>query len=173
MKKYNVSLLKTKKVRTAFHLSLSNRFKPLDQLENTDTSIATFKLSGSISARCGVAHVKKSFEEESLSTKKIRRTINMLKNGKAAGLDEIPAEAIKADTETSVSILFNLFKKIWDEEGIPEEWKKGIRIKLSKKGDLRECSNYRGIMLLSVPGKVLKRILLEIVSKAVDPKLRI
>lgn len=97
----------------------------------------------------------------------------MLKNGKAAGLDEISAEAIKADTETSVSILFNLFKKIWDEEGIPEEWKKGIRIKLSKKGDLRECSNYRGIMLLSVPGKVLKRILLEIISKAVDPKLRI
>lgn len=97
----------------------------------------------------------------------------MHKNGKAAGLDEIPAKAIKADTETSVSILFNLFKKIWDEEGIPEEWKKGIRIKLSKKGDLWECSNYRGIMLLSVPGKVLNRILLEIVSKVVDPKLRI
>ncbi|XP_048759317.2 craniofacial development protein 2-like [Ostrea edulis] len=33
-----VSVLKTKEVRTAFHLSLSNRFQPLqDQLENNDT----------------------------------------------------------------------------------------------------------------------------------------
>lgn len=74
----------------------------------------------------------------------------MLKNGKAAGIDEIPAETIKADTETSVSILYNLFKKIWKEERIPEQWKEGILIKLPKKEDLRECSNYRGIMLLSV-----------------------
>lgn len=65
MKKYNVSLLKTKKVRTAFHLSLYNRFKPLqDKLENTDTNITPFKLSGSISARCGVAHERKSLEEK-------------------------------------------------------------------------------------------------------------
>ena len=50
----------------------------------------------------------------------------MLKNGKAAGPDEIPAEAIKADTETYVSILYiYLFNKIWEEESIPEEWKAG------------------------------------------------
>ena len=34
-------------------------------------------------------------------------------------------------------------------------------IKLPKKGDLRDCSNYRGIMLLSVPGKVLNRVILD------------
>ena len=38
--------------------------------------------------------------------------------------------------------------------------------------DLRDCSNYRGIMLLSTPGKVLNRILLERMKEAVDPKLR-
>lgn len=42
MKKYNVSLLKTKEMKTAFHLSLSKRFQPLqDQLESTDTNIPT------------------------------------------------------------------------------------------------------------------------------------
>lgn len=100
----------------------------------------------------------------------------MLKNGKAAGLDEIPAEAIKADTETSVSIPFNLFKKSWEEESIPEEWKEGMLIKLPQKGATREYStcNYRGIMILSVPDKVLNRILFDRISKAcaVDPKLR-
>ena len=45
-------------------------------------------------------------------------------------------------------------------------------IKLPKKGDLRDCNNYQGIMLLSVPGKVLNRIILERVREAVDPKLR-
>ena len=42
----------------------------------------------------------------------------------------------------------------------------------AKKGDLRDCSNYRGIMLLSTPGKVLNRILLERMKEAVNPKLR-
>lgn len=40
----------------------------------------------------------------------------MPKNGKAAGSDEIPVEAIKSDTETAVDILHNLFKKIWERE---------------------------------------------------------
>nr|KAG5693771.1 hypothetical protein BaRGS_032455 [Batillaria attramentaria] len=39
-----------------------------------------------------------------------------LRNGKAAGPDEIPAEAIKADTETAVNMLHSLFSKIWEKE---------------------------------------------------------
>jgi hypothetical protein len=40
--RYNVNLLKTKEVRTAFHLSLSNRFQPLqDHLGDRETSIET------------------------------------------------------------------------------------------------------------------------------------
>lgn len=41
--------------------------------------------------------------------------------------------------------------------------------KLPKKGDFRECINYRGIMVASAPGKVFNRILLERLRKAVDP----
>nr|KAG5694374.1 hypothetical protein BaRGS_002228 [Batillaria attramentaria] len=62
-----------------------------------------------------------------------------------------------------------LFSKIWEKEEVPAHWKEGIVIKLSKKGDLRDCSNYGGIMLLSVPGKVLNRVLLERMREAVDP----
>nr|KAG5687043.1 hypothetical protein BaRGS_002416 [Batillaria attramentaria] len=56
------------------------------------------------------------------------------------------AEAIKADTETAVNMLHSLFSKIWEKEEVPAQWKEGIVIKLPKKGDLRDCSNYRGIM---------------------------
>ena len=95
-----------------------------------------------------------------------------LKNGKAAGPDEIPAEAIKADMETATNVLYSLFSKIWEREEIPVEWKQGILIKLPQKGYLTDCSNYQGIMLLSVLGKVLNRILLKRIKKAVDPNLR-
>nr|KAG5710957.1 hypothetical protein BaRGS_013691 [Batillaria attramentaria] len=52
------------------------------------------------------------------------------------------------------------------------DWKEGYLIKLPKKGDLSNCANYRGITLLSVPGKVFNRILLERMKGAVDPLLR-
>lgn len=102
----------------------------------------------------------------------IQKAIKTLKNGKAAGPDGIPAEAIKADITTATDMLHSLFAKIWEKEEIPEEWREGLIVKLPKKGDLRDCSNYRGIMLLSVPGKVLNRILLERMKEAVDIQLR-
>ncbi|XP_052215965.1 hemicentin-2-like [Dreissena polymorpha] len=44
----------------------------------------------------------------------------------------------------------------------------GYLIKLLKKGDFSFCSNLRGITLLSIPGKVFKRILLKRMKDAVD-----
>ena len=106
------------------------------------------------------------------SKTEIKKAIMTLRSGKAAGPDEIPAEAIKADIETAVQMLYSLFSKIWEKEEVPAQWKEGIIIKLPKNGDFRDCSNYRGIMLLSTPGKVLNRILLERMKEAVDHKLR-
>ena len=73
----------------------------------------------------------------------ISRAIKSLKTGKAAGPDGIPPEALKADTQTSTEML------------------KDILVKVPKKGDMSSCNNWRGIMLLSIPGKVLTRIILE------------
>ena len=105
------------------------------------------------------------------SKAEIKKAIMTLRSGNVAGPDEIPAEAIKVDIETAVNMLYSLFSKIWEKEEVPAQWKEGIIIKLPKKGDLRDCSNYRGIMLLSTPGKVLNRVLLERMKEAVDPKL--
>ena len=101
----------------------------------------------------------------------IRKAIQQLKNGKSAGPDNIPAEALKANTETTVDMLLPLFEKIWEEEQIPADWKEGFLIKIPKKGDLSNCANYRGITLLSVPGKVFNRIMLNRMRDQVDSKL--
>ena len=61
------------------------------------------------------------------SKAEIKKASITLRSGKAAGPDEILAEAIKADIETAVSMLYSLFSKIW-KEGVPAQWKEGIII---------------------------------------------
>ena len=102
----------------------------------------------------------------------IRKAIGLLKTRTAHGPDEIPEETIKADMETSIEMLYELIWKIWDTEEIPTGWKEGYMVKIKKKGDLQECKNYRGSMLLSVPGKVLNIIILERLKNDVDSVLR-
>ncbi|KAH9586806.1 hypothetical protein MS3_00004769 [Schistosoma haematobium] len=85
----------------------------------------------------------------------ISMAIRQIKSDKAAGPDNIPA-----DVALTAKILNILFSKIWDEEQVRTDWKEGHLIKIPKKGDLTKCENYRGITLLSIPGKVFSRVLL-------------
>ncbi|VDP44744.1 unnamed protein product [Schistosoma curassoni] len=98
--------------------------------------------------------------------------IRQIKSGKAAGPDNIPAEALKADVAATARILHILFSKIWDEEQVPTDWKEGLLIKIPKKDDLSKCDNYRGITLLSIPGKAFNRVLLNRMKDCIDAQLR-
>ena len=42
-----------------------------------------------------------------------------------------------------------LINSIWNKEELPEEWKESINVPIYKEGDKTDCSNYRGISLLS------------------------
>lgn len=100
----------------------------------------------------------------------VRRAVQATKNGKAAGIDSIHTEMLKADLNTSVKILTGLLKNIWDKSVIPEDWARGLTAKIPKKGNLQNCNNWRGINLLSIPSKVFSRITLG--RTANDTKLR-
>ena len=102
----------------------------------------------------------------------INKAIGMLNNGKAAGPDGIPAEILKADLITSVDMLQVLLKRIWQEQEVPREWKEGHIVKIPQRGKLDDCNNYRRISLLVTAGKVLNRIILEILKEALDCKPR-
>ena len=52
----------------------------------------------------------------------IKKAIRRLKNGRAAGSDCIPSEAIKADLNTSTKMLHELFGKIWETDEMPDGW---------------------------------------------------
>ena len=102
----------------------------------------------------------------------IREAIKKLKNHKAPGYDELPAELLKADIEQAMEALSALFKIIWKEEKIPSDWQKGLIAKLPKKGDLSDCNNWRGVTLLSITSKVFTRTILMRIEKAVESQLR-
>jgi sorting nexin-29 len=55
---------------------------------------------------------------------------------------------------------------------MPNDWKCGLLVKLPKKGDTINCDNWRGITLLSVPSKVLSRVLLSRMKEHVNLRLR-
>ena len=109
---------------------------------------------------------------EEVTEEEIIEQLKSLRNAKAPGIDNLNAELFKADMETAVKQLHQLFKYIWREEHIPEDWKKGIIAKIPKKGDITVCNNWRGITLLSIPSKVLAGIIIKRISNTVDEHLR-
>ena len=100
----------------------------------------------------------------------VRAAIKHLKNGKTPGVDDIDAEMLKAEPELASGYLCTLFKYIRDV--VPDDWKKAMIVKVPKKGDLSKCDNFRGISLLSVPSKVLGRVVIERIKEGIDAKLR-
>ena len=86
--------------------------------------------------------------------------INKLKSHKSPGIDEIPAKLIKAGGGTICLEIHKLVTSIWKKEKLPEEWKESIIVPIHKKGDKRDCNNYRGISLFPTTYKILSNILL-------------
>ena len=70
---------------------------------------------------------------EEISAKEIQTAIRKLKNNKAAGVDNIPAELLKADIEATSTAIHGLFQDIWRSNVVPTEWKSGLIIKLPKR----------------------------------------
>ena len=83
-----------------------------------------------------------------------------LKSHKSPGVDQIPAELIKADGRTVRYEIHKLIIYIWNKEELPDEWKQPITVPTYKNGDKTDCSNYRVMSLLPTTYKILSNILL-------------
>ena len=62
-----------------------------------------------------------------------------MKNGTSGRVDSLTVEILKADLDTSVDVLYYFLHKGWKQKQTPEDWQRGLILKLSKKGDLTEC----------------------------------
>ncbi len=71
------------------------------------------------------------------------------------GMDGITKEMLKYGGDVMVEWMLLIWGRAWKKGEVPDDWKKAIIVPLYKgKGRRSECSSYRGISLLSKPGKV-------------------
>jgi hypothetical protein len=102
------------------------------------------------------------------SASEVEMAIEKLKRHKSPGIDQIPAELIKAEGRTIRSEIHKFINSIWNKEEFPQRWKESIIVPIHKKVDKTDCSNYRGISLLSTTYKILSNILLSRLTPYVE-----
>lgn len=102
-----------------------------------------------------------SISSEAPSLGEVTAALNKVRSGRAAGPDGIAPELLKCALDPVGMILHKLFQCVWKEGKVPADWRDGMIISLYKgKGSKSDCSSYRPITLLSVPGKVFAHVIL-------------
>ena len=56
-------------------------------------------------------------------------------------------------------MLHSICQQIWTTQQWPQDWERSVFIPIPKKGNAKECSNYRTIALISHASKVMLKIL--------------
>ena len=97
------------------------------------------------------------------SSEEMENAISKLRTGKAAGKSGILPEMVKAACGNAdfFNHLLELATIVWNGQQVPQDWVDAVLIPISKKGDLCNCGNWRGIALLDDVGKVVATILQE------------
>ena len=78
---------------------------------------------------------------------------------KASGGDGIPGELFQILKDDAVKVLHSPCRQIWKTDQWPQDWKRSFFIPIPKKGNIKECSNYNTITLVSHGNKVMLKIL--------------
>ena len=78
---------------------------------------------------------------------------------KAGGGDGIPAELFQILKDDAVKVLHSICQQILKTHQWPQDWKRSIFSPIPKKGNSKECSNYRTMALISHASKVMLKIL--------------
>ena len=79
----------------------------------------------------------------------VKWALENITTNKASGSDGIPVEVFQTLKEDAVKVLRSICQQIWKTQQWPQDWKRSVFIPIPKKGNAKECSNYRTIALIS------------------------
>ena len=82
----------------------------------------------------------------------VKWALGSITTNKASGGDGIPVELFQILKDDAVKVLHSISQQIWKTQQWPQDWKKSVFIPIPKKGNAKECSNYRTIVLISHAG---------------------
>ena len=100
---------------------------------------------------CGFDGIRSGncFGREPIGIAEVEVRVGKLKNGKAAGGDEITEEIIKGGGDRVVDWIWRICSMSFESGVLPGDWRSAVIVPLYKgKGEKSECKNYRGISLL-------------------------
>ncbi|CAF1413687.1 unnamed protein product [Adineta steineri] len=92
--------------------------------------------------------------EPDILESEVKFALETLANGKAPGHDGISIECFKTIKHDTVKVLTKLCQQIWKTNKWPQDWKTSIFIPIPKKGNAKDCSNYRTIALTHMPARL-------------------
>ena len=89
----------------------------------------------------------------------VKWALESITTNKASGGDGIPVELFQILKDDAVKVLHSICQQIWKTQQCPQYWKRSVFIPIPKKGNVKECSNYHTIALISHASEVMLRIL--------------
>ena len=89
----------------------------------------------------------------------VKWALESITMNKASGSDGIPVELFQILKDDAVKVLHSICQQIWKTQQWSQDWKRSVFIPIPKKGNAKECSNYRTIALISHASKVMLNIL--------------
>ena len=99
----------------------------------------------------------------------VKWALGSITTSKASRGDGIPAELFQKDD--AVKVLYSICQQIWKTQEWPQDWKRSVFIPVPKKGNAKECSNYRTIALISYANEVMFNILHTSLQKYMNHEL--
>ena len=87
---------------------------------------------------------------------KVKWALGSITVNKASGGDGIPVELFQILKDDAVKVLYSLCQQIWKTQQWPQDWKRSVFILVP---NIKECSNYHIIALISHAIKVMLKIL--------------
>ena len=90
---------------------------------------------------------------------KVKWALGSITRIKASGGDGIPVELFQILKAEAVKVQYSICQQIWKIHQWPQDWKRAVFIPIPKKGNARQCSNYRTTVLISHTSKVMLKIL--------------
>ena len=78
----------------------------------------------------------------------VKWALESITTNKASGGDGIPVELFQILKDDAVKMLHSICQ-IWKTQQWPQDWKRSVFIPIPKKGNAKNCSNYRTIALIS------------------------
>ena len=90
----------------------------------------------------------------------VKWALGSITMNKTSGSDGVPIELFQILKDDAVKVLHSICQQIWKTQQWPNDGKRSVFIPIPKKGNVKECSNYRTIALISHTSKVMLKILL-------------